>query len=272
MTLGMRWRRGAWGVLAGAIALALATPGLAARDVRRIQAVGAYPVGLAHPLPLPPQDGAVEAAVADAVHRVGLALLPEDGQPVADRTSGEPPADAEALVAGALGQDVFAYATRYRILEDRGVRPAMLSGHPDAKREYVVVVEVFVDAGRVADQLRAAGLLEAPAGDDRVQVRLVAEGIRSYAAYAALRETLLGDLGVRSALPIELERGRAVLAIDGERAPEALLDDLVRGAPPGLRVVPLEAGGDTLSVLVEFGAPPAEAGAGDAGDAIDMDR
>ena len=103
-----------------------------------------------------------------------------------------------------------------------------------AKTEYVVVVEATVDAGRVRERLARAGLLVAPAGEvRRYHVRLEAEGLEDYAAYRALRETLLEGVGVRSALPVELERGRAVLDVDGELAGDALLAALVRAAPPG---------------------------------------
>ncbi len=127
----------------------------------------------------------------------------------------------------------------------------------DADREYVLVVEVYVDDTQVRDRLLSRGFaLGGPEVSDRVRVRVEAE-VGSYAAYEALRETLLNQRGVHSALPIELERGRAVLEVEADRDAESLVAGLVDRAPPELRVDPLEVYDDRVRVRVEWVEVPA---------------
>ena len=230
--------------------LVLATPAWAA-DLRLTEAVGAVPLHADARPASPPRDAAVRKALSEAVRRVALELLAE-----------QDPAEVEPGLEAALGTDPLAYISRFRTLEDRGERPVLFSDDPDAKTEYVVVVEASVDAGRLRERLARAGLLVAPAGEvHRYHVRLEAEGLEDYAAYRALRETLLEGVGVRSALPVELEPGRAVLDVDGELAGEALLAALVRAAPPGLTLTALETGPERLHVRVHLtpAPPPASA-------------
>lgn len=256
----------------------LAAPAAAVgEEVRRMEAVGAFPIDPARPSTGAPRDAAVRAAVRDAVLRIARALLPADfrppgpmGQAKKDAAKGgepvgaleEPPEAApDDLALGAwldeaLGEDPFEFANRYRVLEDRGVRPALLSGASNVEKEYVVVVEVFVDVGRVLERLRAGGAIFAPSGETaHFRVWLVAEGIESFPAFDALRRTLLATPGVRAALPTELRRGRAEFAIDAEREASAVLDDLLTVAPSALQIIPLESQDDRLTVLVDWRAP-----------------
>jgi hypothetical protein len=251
---------------------ALAAPAAALdEEVRRMEAVGAFPIDPQRTLTGAPRDAAVRAAVRDAVRRIARALLsrefvaptPVEKAEAAEEGELEPAADEapddgalDAWLDQVLGEDPFAFATRFRILEDRGVRPALLSGASDVKNEYVVVVEVYVDVGRVLERLRSSGVLLAPAGEEsRFQIWLVAEGIDSFAAYDALRRALVATSGVRSALPTELQRGRAVFEVDAEREASAVLDDLLTLAPPGLRIIPLESQDDRVTVLVDWREP-----------------
>ena len=154
------------------------------------------------------------------------------------------------------------YISRFRTLEDRGERPVLFSDDPEAKTEYVVVVEASVDADRVRERLARGGLLVAPAGEvRRYRVRLEAEGLEDFAAYRALRETLIEGVGVRSALPVELERGRAVLDVDGELAGDALLAALVRAAPPGTHAHAARDQPRAAPLRVELAPEPAPASA-----------
>ena len=89
-----------------------------------------------------------------------------------------------------------------------------------------------------------------------VQVRVVIEGLESYGAYAALRRTLVEDAGARSALPVEMERGRVVLRVVADREENALLEALLAAAPPDLRIIPLSADNGTLRLRVRQAAPP----------------
>jgi len=257
----------------------------ASDDVQRVEAVGAFPIGSKSLAGAAPRDGAVRAAVRDAVQRIALALLPEgftppvavgelEGDPAEDAgkapdpvsDEAEEPSDGDAELAAwldqVLGEDPFEYATRFRILEDRGVRPALLSGDPEAESEYVVMVEVYVDTGRVLDRLHGTGLLLAPAGgENRFRIEFVVEGIESFAGYEALRRTLLAGPGVHSALPTEFRRDRVVLLVVADREASAVLDELLTTAPPGLRVIPLESQDDRITLLVDWSEPaPADEG------------
>jgi hypothetical protein len=222
-------------------------------DLRATEAVGAVPLHADARPTSPPRDAAVRRALVEAVRRVALELL-------ADLD----PAEAEPRLAAALGDDPLPYVSRYRTLEDRGERPALFSDDPSARTEYVVVVEASVDADRVRERLAQSGLVTAPAGElRRHRVRLEVEGIEDYAAYRALRQALLEGVGVRSALPSELERGRAVLDVEADRAGEALLAALQRSAPAELTIVALEVGPERLRLRVQRTA------AGTAAPAID---
>jgi hypothetical protein len=237
------------GLAGAALALlALLAPALpaAASDVRRIESVGVVPLRPDEPPRSPPRDTAVQQALASAVRRVAQDELPDF----------DPDHDADALKA-ALGREPLDYATRFRILEDRGERPALFSDDPDVSSEYVVVVEVYVDAERVRQRLTRSGLMAGPGRDQRRQrVRLVIEDVETWASYRAVR-TLLEDVGVQSAVPVEMERGRAVLDVDGSRDPEALMTALVRAAPPNLRLVPLGSDAGTLRLRARFLDSPA---------------
>lgn len=245
------------------LALAAVLPALAAAadDLRRIESVGVVPIDAVDVRRNAPRDAAVRAAVARGVEGVAIGLLPDGWErkvsdPEVAQTTGAP-VDVEPLLATALGADPFDYATRFRILEDRGIRKALLSRDPAVKNEYVVLVEVFVDAARVGERLQTAGWLGAPAGQDsESHVRLVVEGLDSFAAYDALRRTLLDDPAVRSALPVELSAGRAVLQIDSGYDAESLGEALVARAGNGLSVVPVEREGQTLTLLVDYQPPP----------------
>jgi len=237
-------------VVSTALALAVALAAAAgAADLRSIEAVGAVPLHEGARPASPPRDAAVRKALSEAVRRVALELL-------ADRD----PAEIERALDSALGADPLAFISRFRTLEDRGERPLLFSDDPEAKTEYVVVVEATVDAARVRERLGRGGLLVAPAGEARrVRVRVEAEGLADFAAYGALRDTLIEGVGVRSALPVELERGRAVLDVDGELTGEALLAAMLRAAPPGLTLTALETSPERLRVRVELVAEPAPA-------------
>ena len=239
--------RTVWLALALA-ALAFGAPARAA-DLRVTEAVGAVPLHADARPASPPRDAAVRKALAEAVRRVALELL-------ADRD----PAEVEPRLGAALGADPTPYISRFRTLEDRGERPVLFSDDPDATSEYVVVVEATVDAARVRERLAQGGLIVAPAGEtNRTHVRVEAEGLQDFAAYRALRDTLTEGVGVRSALPVELEQGRVVLDVDGELSGAALLAALKRAAPPGLTLTALETTPERLRLRVELAAEPVPA-------------
>jgi hypothetical protein len=238
--------------LAGiACALLALAAGPARAELRVTEAVGAVPLHTEKKPSLPPRDAAERKAMNEAVRRVALQLL-----------SAQDTAALEPKLGAALGSDPKVYISSFRTLEDRGERPALFSDDPDAKTEYVVVVEARVDADRVRDALARGGLPVTSAGDARrYRVRVEATGLADFASYRALRETLLEGVGVRSALPVEIEQGRAVLDVDSQLAGQALLDALVRSAPPGLAISPLEMEESRLRVRVEYTPEPTPAAA-----------
>ena len=243
----MRARRSA--ICALAMLGLAASPGRAA-DLRASEAVGAVPLHADARPTSPPRDAAVNRALSEAVRRVALQLL-----------SALDPAEVEPRLGAALDADPRLYISRFRILEDRGERPALFSDDPEARTEYVVVVEAQVDADRVREALARSGLLAAPAGEARYfRVRLEAEGLEDFASYRALRETLIEGVGVRSALPVELERGRATFEVESELAGDGLLEALVRAAPPGLTLTPLETSPERVQLRVQL-APESAPGA-----------
>lgn len=247
----------------GALAVLAALPGpgapAVAGEVRRVEAVGAVALTADALQPVPPRDAALRAALSDAVRRVALEFLPEVD-----------PAAFETTLGEVLGDEPLDYVTRYQILEDRGERPALFIEDPDVETEYVVVVEVHVDTDRVREQLARSGLLAMPSGGARrPPVQVVIRDLRGYQEYAAVRRTLLDEVGARSVLPLEMERGRIVLEVDADREPADLLDALRSAAPPELRVTPLGAEDDTLTLRVELEAPPVVSGPGAAGPAGD---
>ena len=60
---------------------------------------------------------------------------------------------------------------------------------------------------------------------------------------------------MRSAIPVELSAGRAVLEVDGPYSAEALQQALLESVEEGLRVVPLDQDGQTLTLLVDWTPP-----------------
>jgi hypothetical protein len=239
-----------WGA-AGLLLLALAPANSGRAEVRPVEAVGAVPLDPNGASRVAPRDAALQRAIEEAVRQVAL-----DELPGFDRETGE-----EALVI-ALGGNPSEFATGYRIREDRGERPALFTDDPEVESEYVLVVEVQVDVERVRERLAQAGLLLMPSGDSRrYRVRVVIEEVESYAAYMAVR-TLLEELGLRSVLPVEMERGRAVLEVDGDRSPDELMSGLLQAAPSNLRLVPLGIGRATLTLRARFLGAPAAPDAG----------
>jgi hypothetical protein len=236
------------GLLAAALLalLGVARGAAAAAEERTVEGVGAVAVkGASKPLAGTPRDAALRAAIAEAVRQVALELLPQ-----LDPTASEPAVDA------ALGRDPRSFATRFRIVDDRGEGPAQLVDEPGVETEYVMVVHAQVDVARVRQSLERAGLLATSSGVGVPgrRVRIVIEALDGFAGYNAIR-TLLDDLDVRGSVPVELERGRAVLEVESRLAPDDLLASLVRSAPPELRVEPVSSDAVSITLRARF-VPP----------------
>ena len=102
----------------------LAVPA-AALDVRRVEVVGAVPAGPDAPSGQPLRQAALQAALVEAVDRVARGLLAEGGSAP----------DPEMDLSATLGDEPAAYTVRYRILEDRGERRALLVEEPGVATE-----------------------------------------------------------------------------------------------------------------------------------------
>jgi hypothetical protein len=237
-------------ILAGALLLSL--PGFAASDVRRMEAVGAVGIDPEAEVSGTPRDRARFAAVRDAVRRIALELVPEELRPKVDPKAEK--RDPNFWIEQALGSDPYDYAQSFRLLEDRGSRPALLT--PEVETEYVVVVEVFIDEARVRDRLAARGLLPEELAEDRTVVEIDLE-VSSYRAYERLRQALLEARGVHAAFPLEMSRGNVRLAVEADIGAEPLLAGLIRRTPPELRIELLGVGDDHARLRVDWAEVPA---------------
>lgn len=228
-----------------AAALLLLVAGAQAAEMRRVEAVGAVPAGADAPQGQPIRQAALQAALSQAVLRVASDL---------GGLSERDPALAEVL-----GSDPFDYVSRYRILEDRGERRALLVEDPDVTTEYVVLVEAQVDEGLIRSRLTDAGVLSPRQQQgDTQRLLVILEDVHSYQALRAIRARLEEDTRVRSVVPQEFEVGRAALAVETSRAPRDLLQGLTAQPPEGVEVHLLEAGGQGLRLRVVERTPPAD--------------
>jgi hypothetical protein len=246
------------GSVATALVLALATLASAplAAQEQKTQGVGVAPITKADPSP---RDSALRAAVRNAVAAAAAAMLPGSfvpPEPPPDRAEAE--REPNAWLAEKLGGDPFVYVTRFRIVEDRGKRPAMFSADRSVEYEYVVMAEVNLDLDAIRAKMEKLGLAERSARGPSREVTIVVEGLDSYQPLALVRKTLARERGVRSVLPVEFTAGRAVLAVDADVDAAGLVERLTRSAPEGLHVVMVEQGPGRATVRVDW-QPPAPA-------------
>ncbi|HTF33754.1 MAG TPA: hypothetical protein VK714_08655 [Myxococcota bacterium] len=236
-----------------ALALALCTAAtVAGAETRSVEAVGAVPAQPGASPGGPEREGALRAALAEAVVQVGLSLV-ANPDPVATRPR------VEAALAG----DPRDYTARYRVTEDRGAGPRSVLSDPAVRTEYAVKIEAQVDVTRVRARLVAAGLV--PKSDAPVPVAptelhhltLVLESLPSYQAYAAVRSALVERAGAKSAQPREFTRGRAVLAVETAQPAAALAQGLPALLAPELRVETVSAEGDTVRARLVAAPTPA---------------
>ncbi len=176
------------------------------------------------------RDRALQAGLSEAVYQVAAGLL--DAPAEGDRRR----------IKRALGTDPLVYATRFRLLEDRGKRPRLLLENPDVSHEYVVIVQAHVDRSRVRERLAAGGLL-APAQPEGVMrtatVHVEIEGLPSFLAYQSLRDAWVAAGAAESVQPRVFERNRAILEVRARRYGSALARDLARSAPEPWHLIPI---------------------------------
>jgi hypothetical protein len=89
---------------------------------------------------------------------------------------------------------------------------------------------------------------------------VVIDGNSDFEAYEALRRTLIDRVRVKSAVPVEMERGRMVLAVETSRSSRQLLENLLRSAPPELLVTPVGSQVGGLTLRIELDAVPEDLG------------
>jgi hypothetical protein len=234
-------------LLAVALVLVGTTSGPAAAEVRRFEVVGAVPLDPAAP-PAAPRQAALRAALEEAVAHAVREVLRR-------RSGSEALPDPPPVAPGEPSE----YAVSYRVLEDRGEQDAMLAGGQGG-REYVVVAEVQIDLARVQEALgegAAPGAEPLPAGGPaRFQLELL--GIPRPAAWTAIRHAL-ARAGAESVVPLELEPGRALVAVESALGADRTLDRLIHTElPAGLGLEPLpEADGVKRLQVRVGGLPPA---------------
>ena len=111
------------------------------------------------------------------------------------------------------------------------------------------------------ERLAQGGLLVAPAGEtNRAHVRVEAEGLQDFAAYRALRETLIeGRRACARRSRSSSSRAGSCSTWMGRSAGDALLAALKRAAPPGLTLTALETSPERLRLRVDLAAEPTPA-------------
>jgi len=234
---------------AAALVLAIGLVCQAHAEIRRVEAVGVVPMKPSERGAVDILDQAVQAALHEAVSRVARDFLLE-----------VEPGEVENLEQ-VLGRHMVPYTARFRILGDQGERPALFADDPTVTSEYVVEVEVFVDAERVQQRLVEAGLLEPdPVGVPASRIELELRGLSGYRAYEAVLQLLTDHVGARQALPRSFQGGIAVLEVElaGDRDDARdLAEQLVELSSRELDVRPVEMAERRLVVQVEW-APQAE--------------
>lgn len=223
--------------------LVLATPAVAEMETVSQQGAVAVSEGQA-------ASGMRRLALADAIERAvdGLARRMAEAEGAASPT----PAELDTW----LGDDRREYTSSFRVVKDLGARaPEILEGLEEGT-EYAVLAEVTVDAERVRRRLTDVGVVRPRASVSRPSGRLllILEPLDSYAAYAYVRETL-------AAVPVEFTRGRAVLGLETDLHPDAVVERLRRTAPEDIRVGQADWDGATLRLEVRHTGRPDGAGA-----------
>lgn len=265
------------------VALAASLAASATAEVRKLETVGTLPLKASAEPGVIPRDAAIEHALREAVVRIAQEFLadrpleepglaPDDDSVPVLTLQGEVTSEEELAALEAareeelaeldrvLGKKMVPYTTRFRVIEDRGRRPALFSEDPEVTEEYVVIVEVQIDVERVRNRLVEAGMLDARAGASLAnEVLLEVEGLSRYAAYRDFRRLLVEELEVQSVVPVEMEAGRTVFDVSTEVTAVEFLEALLTAAPPHMAIDPRHASGGRLRVAVEWRRPKGSA-------------
>jgi hypothetical protein len=221
-------------------------------EMQRVEAVGSFGIPAKRSGRVIPRDRAIQNGLWEAVSRVALEVIGEapaaqggEEEPLRleiDPDTGEPVTseDELAVLRDALGKDMLPYARSFRIVDDQGESPVLFEERPGIKTEYVVVVEVLVDARRVSEALQRAGLIAALAAGEAGEVRLELMGLTRYEALEAVLEALREGLGATRVDVLEFARERQVLAVEGAFGPRELSSWASRFESPNLVLEPVE--------------------------------
>lgn len=260
---------------------------VAVAEVRTLEVVGTVSIDPTRVSSVVPRDAAIEQALREAVFQVAkefLADRPIDGpgddeidpqlNPLVNQDPRGSPTrtgpgraisslpkfepDSPDLYA-ILGKKMVPYTLRFRVMEDRGQRPALFSDDPNVSQEYMVIVEVQVDVDRIRAKLVSAGLLLASENlPGSNEVRLEIEGLTLYPAYLAMRELLEGPLGVTGVFPVEMGRDRIILDVETRSSAVEFLEQMLLLAPRAIQIVPVGADGNRVQVVVNWVSDLAE--------------
>jgi len=259
----------ALGMVAASIG-ATGAAGTARAEIVELEVVGAIPLDARSRREGIPKDRAIAEALWQGVSRVAADLIaenpaqpleldPEPGvEPAPDGVVGADGGDGaggaqepEDPIREALGKSMVPYTRSFRIVEDQGERPVLFTDHPDAATEYVVVMAVNVDVDKLRERLTAAGLLANDSIEVLTGILLEIRGLTQYRGYDALIQLIESDaVGAAAVSPLQLQRGRVLLQVEGEWDARELLDRLQAGASPQLMIIPIsieEPGDESLS-------------------------
>jgi hypothetical protein len=230
--------------------IGLAAPTAVARDIEKVEAVGSAAIvrGAVSNASRTPRARAVRDALRESVRKSAASMVESFDEFDLDR------------IGGALGNDPYQFVSRFHVIEDRGVQPALFNSNPEVESEYRVIVEVHIDRDLIRERLMAAGIVETPSGTVPMsQTRIALEGLDDYQVYESIRSALVAGVGARSATPVEAMPGRIVIAVDSGRSGFDLLRALERAIPPHLELVPVQIDPDLLRLRVLVHAIDSEA-------------
>lgn len=273
------------GAIRIAAVLAVMLSSAATAEVRSLETVGTLPLTPGSDSGVVPRDAAIEQALREAVIRIAqefLADRPLEDPPLGESLEAEhqtnqstlpgeevpepgayAASDAEreaelARLERVLGRQMVPYTTRFRVIEDRGLRPVLFSDDPAVTEEYVVIVEVQVDVGRVRTRLIEAGMLDPRhVAAHANEVLLEVDGLLHYPAFVAFRDFLDEGLGAQMVVPVEMSSGRTVFDVAAEVSALEFLEALLASAPPQFRISPRHTSGGRIHVAVDWVPPPA---------------